>query len=198
MWIHTSNNPCSPISILTNMKKLFFLIFPIFFLFSCDNSESISQNESVTLYPDSAGSSVGLMERRTTNPPFVHYELMSENAERRIGGKPYIFILPLTYKTDNSAKVCIDNIKHAAEVANGSPDTNYHDFPYAYYAYLINRFNTWLYVSPRLHPPSEIPNIKKWMIDNSRLYHSAGIKIDSSKNPACILKIAWQAPELKP
>lgn len=133
---------------------------------------------------------------KPSDVPFVHWELLSNKAEERIGNEPYILVLPVTYQTDSTAEICIANIQHSADIANGSPDTNRLEFPYIKYAVGINRFSTWVYVSKRL-VPNETANVKAWMLQESAAYHAQGMKVDSSGTNATIMKIAWRAHALQ-
>jgi hypothetical protein len=139
---------------------------------------------------------ISLASAQTSKPPFVHWELMSDDAEDWIGDQPYIYVLPATYQTDGSAAICVANLQHSADVANGSSDTNRAEFPYIKYELRKKRFNTWVYISVRLIP-DDTSAIKAWMLQTARAYHAAGLKVDSS-TAATILKLKWTSTALQP
>ena len=130
--------------------------------------------------------------------PFVHWELMTGRAEDQIGNEPYVYVLPSSYETDSSATICVANIQHSADVANGSSDTDHVDFPYVrYLPYSPNdkRYNVWVYISKR-NIPNQTANINAWMLKTARDYHAQGLIVDSTANIATLYKLKWHSPAL--
>lgn len=133
--------------------------------------------------------------------PFIHWELMNDRAENRIGNDAYILVLPPTYKTDSTAAICIRNLRHSADIANGSPDTNRVKFPYIKYAELtdkagVHRFNTWVFISQR-RIPNETAAIEEWMLKTARANLPNGLIVDSTENVATLYKLKWRSPDFK-
>ena len=128
--------------------------------------------------------------------PFVHWELLTSKAERQFGAESYVYILPATYKTDNSMSILLSNLQHSADIANGSSDTNHTAYPYIKYEYRTDkggssRFNTWVYVSQRLIP-TQTNQIISWMDSLAREYYPVGLIVDSL-TPAALLKLKWHS-----
>ena len=174
-----------------NQKTQFiFFLAAIHMMCSCN---SLQKDNSLV---NSGALQDAILERNTTDP-IVHFELLSDRTEKKIGDESYVLVLPETYQTDGTAACCVANIQHAADVSNALADTNHLEFPYIKYQFIRGHLLTWVYISPR-NIPTETSAIKVWMIQTALDYHPQNINIDSSQtaHPATICKIAWASTEL--
>lgn len=138
-----------------------------------------------------------LASAQNPQDPFVHWELLTSRAEKQFGNQSYLYVLPATYKTDNSKSILLSNLQHSADICNGSSDTNRAAFPYVKYEYRIDlggsgRFNTWVYVSQRLVPTQTL-QIVSWMDSLARAYYPVGLIVDSF-TAGSLLKLKWHSP----
>lgn len=137
---------------------------------------------------------------KTIGVPYVHLELMSEQAEQRLGNAPYILILTRDYQTDTTRATIEANLTHAAQVLNKTTARDTVAFPYVATDADTgfggkNRADSWLYVNMK-NIREEVEAIKAWLLLVATTYHSNGLKVDTSKNPATIWKGAWSSTEL--
>lgn len=145
----------------------------------------------------------------TTNPSYVHLELLSQNGEtgkKGVGSKPFVLILKPTFETDGTDAIIKANLMHSVDVLQGASVKLPEQFPFIAYPEDtgfggVNRNSSWVYLSQR-NILTQTEAIKTWMIKvATELTAERGLppeklKIETGGTTATLLKLGWSATEL--